>query len=92
MIENVNLVDPISGLLENQQVHIENGLITAVESSESAIAGDDEIERYNAARRYLIPRPWDMHVHLVYEPSLTNAMANLFWITALPAYATLAAT
>lgn len=78
LIENVNVVDPISGLLENRQVLIENGVITAVESSESSIAGDDEIERYNGAGRYLIPGLWDMHVHFVYEPSLTNAMADLF--------------
>ncbi|NCF45254.1 MAG: amidohydrolase family protein [Proteobacteria bacterium] len=78
LIENVNVVDPVSGLLENQQVLIENGVITAVVGSEAAIASEAKIERFNAAEQYLVPGLWDMHVHFVYEPSLTDAMADLF--------------
>ena len=78
LIENVNVVDPVSGLIENQQVLIENGIIATVTHAEESLALNSQAERFDADNGFLIPGLWDMHVHFVYEPTLTNKMADLF--------------
>ena len=78
VIENVNIVDPVSGLTQNQQVFIEDGVIAGVADASKSLLLDDDIERFDGAGGYLIPGLWDMHVHFVYDPTLTDSMANLF--------------
>ena len=43
--------------------------------STDAAAADNVID---ATGKYLIPGLWDMHVHFLYEPKLTEHMADLF--------------
>ena len=78
LIENVSVVDPVSGLTQNQQVLIEDGKIAAVTDASKALTLNANAERFDAQNRYLIPGLWDMHVHFVYDPTLTNEMADLF--------------
>ncbi len=78
LIENVSVVDPVSGLTQNQQVLIEDGEIAAVADTSQALTLNANAERFDAQNRYLIPGLWDMHVHFVYDPTLTNEMADLF--------------
>ena len=78
LIENVNVVDPVNGLTQNQQVLIEDGVITAVADASQTLTLNASAERFDAQNRYLIPGLWDMHVHFVYDPTLTNEMADLF--------------
>lgn len=78
LIENVSVVDPVSGLTQNQQVLIEDGKIAAVADTSQALTLNANAERFDAQNRYLIPGLWDMHVHFVYDPTLTNEMADLF--------------
>ena len=78
LIENVSVVDPVSGLTQSQQVLIEDGKIAAVVDTSEALTLNANAERFDAQNRYLIPGLWDMHVHFVYDPTLTNEMADLF--------------
>jgi hypothetical protein len=78
LIENVSVVDPVSGLTQNQQILIEDGKIAAVADTSQALTLNANAERFDAQSRYLIPGLWDMHVHFVYDPTLTNEMADLF--------------
>jgi hypothetical protein len=78
LIENVSVVDPVSGLTQNQQILIEDGKIAAVADTSQALTLNANAERFDAQNRYLIPGLWDMHVHFVYDPTLTNEMADLF--------------
>lgn len=78
LIENVSVVDPVSGLTQNQQVLIEDGKIATIADTSQALTLNANAARFDAQNRYLIPGLWDMHVHFVYDPTLTNEMADLF--------------
>ena len=78
LIENVNVVDPVKGLLEKRQVLIEGGVITAVADASQTVASSANAERFDGQERFLIPGLWDMHVHFVYDMNLTDHMADLF--------------
>lgn len=78
LIENVNVVDPVNGLLANRQVLIEDGVIKVVAGAFETVELNTKAERFDAQKRFLIPGLWDMHVHFVYDANLTDHMANLF--------------
>ena len=78
LIENVHVVDPVSGLSENRQVLVEDGTIAAVADASAQLALSTQVERFDGKGRYLMPGLWDMHVHFVYDPTLTHEMADLF--------------
>ena len=78
LIENVHVVDPVSGLTENRQVLVEDGSIAAVADASAQLTLNTQVERFDGQGRYLMPGLWDMHVHFVYDPSLTHEMADLF--------------
>jgi hypothetical protein len=78
LIENVHVVDPVSGLTENRQVLVEDGTIAAVADASAQLALHTQVERFDGKGRYLMPGLWDMHVHFVYDPTLTHEMADLF--------------
>ena len=78
LIENVHVVDPVSGLSENRQVLVEDGTIAAVADASAQLVFNTQVERFDGTGRYLIPGLWDMHVHFVYDPTLTHEMADLF--------------
>ena len=72
LIENVHVVDPVSGLSENRQVLVEDGTIAAVADASAQLALNTQVERFDGKGRYLMPGLWDMHVHFVYDPTLTH--------------------
>lgn len=81
-IENVTIIDPVSGRAEAQRVIIRDGVIASVapmtRSTESGESTEPVSETLDGSGRFLIPGLWDMHVHFLYEPALTDVMAGLF--------------
>lgn len=75
-IENVTVIDPVSGLLPNQRVIVRQGSIVSV--SDQDLSAEPVAESLNGQGKFLIPGLWDMHVHFLYEQALTNEMAGLF--------------
>jgi hypothetical protein len=78
LIDNVSVVDPVAGLIPDQQVLIEEGQILSIRPAGSELAENPNRVLRDATGQFLIPGLWDMHVHFVYEPTLTDAMADLF--------------
>ncbi|MGE0623902.1 MAG: amidohydrolase family protein [Pseudomonadales bacterium] len=75
-IENVTVIDPVSGRAEAQRVLIARDRIASVGPvSDPATAVRETVD---GTGRYLMPGLWDMHVHFLYEPLLTERMADLF--------------
>ncbi|HEY5647053.1 MAG TPA: amidohydrolase family protein [Pseudomonadales bacterium] len=75
-IENVTIIDPVSGRADAQRVVVTNGRIVGVAPmSEPAPSTRETLD---AAGHFLIPGLWDMHVHFLYEPALTDLMSDLF--------------
>lgn len=77
VIENVTLIDAASGVRPAHRVVIRDGRIASV----GPMAQPDDVpaaERVDAQGRFLIPGLWDLHVHFLYEPGLTEVMADLF--------------
>lgn len=65
IIRHVNVVTmDQEGVLEDQQVRIENGLITAI-TPETNGTGDLTAKQIDGTELYLIPGLTDMHVHLI---------------------------
>jgi cytosine/adenosine deaminase-related metal-dependent hydrolase len=76
VIENVTVIDPVSGARDSQRVLVDDGSIIAVEAmTEPAPTASDVVD---ATGQYLIPGLWDMHVHFLYDEALTSVMAELF--------------
>ncbi len=76
VINNVTVVDAISGAREDQRVLVAGGKIVAVQSTtEPLVAAPSVID---GTGLYLIPGLWDMHVHFLYDLRLTQAMPDLF--------------
>jgi len=75
-IENVTVVDPVSGAAEAQRVVVADGVI--VDVSPMSGPGMEATERVDASGQYLIPGLWDMHVHFLYDAALTASMPDLF--------------
>ena len=78
LISNVHIVDPVEGLVPDQQVLIEAGQIISVENSGAELPANPNRKVRDAAGQFLTPGLWDMHVHFVFDPALTNEMADLF--------------
>ena len=75
-ITNVTVIDATSGAREHHTVLVAEDRITAVIPAPGAIfEADNEID---GTGKFLIPGLWDMHVHVTYEPDLTDSMAALF--------------
>lgn len=74
-ITDVTVVDAVDGARPGLTVVVQGDRITAV-------AADPEIPEgarvVDGSGRYLIPGLWDAHVHLTYDPALTEAMPSLF--------------
>ena len=75
-LENVTVIDPLTGVLENQRVVVTDGLIASVNPMTEP--GIETLETIDASGQYLIPGLWDMHVHFLYDLELTDAMPGLF--------------
>jgi len=75
-IEGVTVVDVSSGLLPDRRVVIEDDRIVWV--GPSASGGPLAARVIDGRGRFLMPGLWDAHVHFLYDPALTEAMAALF--------------
>lgn len=75
-INNVTVIDALSGVRENQTVVFlgdEIISVTPAGGEPPAVA-----ETIDGSGKYLIPGLWDMHVHLTYDDTLTEDMPALF--------------
>lgn len=81
IINNVNVVDPIDGLVVQQQVVIQADQIVYVgpaEQTPETTKTNDSDQFIDATGQFLIPGLWDMHVHFLYDEALTEVMPELF--------------
>lgn len=74
-ITDVTVIDAADGARPGQTVVVEGDRITAVGPE---VAVPDGARVVEGTGRYLIPGLWDAHVHLTYDPALTEAMPRLF--------------
>lgn len=75
-IEGVTIVDAVSGLRPEQRVVTRGDRIVWVGAAGQG--GPVAAQVIDGRGRFLIPGLWDAHVHFLYEPELTDAMARLF--------------
>jgi imidazolonepropionase-like amidohydrolase len=74
-ITNVTVIDAVHGARSNQTVIYENDRIVAVTSAEEPTTAANQID---GSGKFLIPGLWDMHVHLTFDPRLSNVMPAMF--------------
>lgn len=76
-IEHVTIVDPSTGVKEDQTVIISQGKIQKISpSGELTLAKENEI--IDGSGKFLIPGLWDAHVHFAYIEELAPVMFDLF--------------
>ena len=77
IIDNINLIDPIEGLILNQTVVIKkNKILEIYNSKEINLSPKNKI--YSGEDKFLIPGLWDSHIHFAFEKDLAKSMPNLF--------------
>ena len=77
IINNVTVVDAVSPIRAERSVVIRDDKIFAVNPAlEGRAANTSNV--IDGSGQFLIPGLWDMHVHFLYEPRLTEQMADLF--------------
>jgi len=76
-IENISIIDPNDGLIENKTIVIKSNKIHQIFDSNKLILSKKNII-YNGKNKFLIPGLWDAHVHFAYEESLAESMSDLF--------------
>ncbi len=76
-IENVTVIDAVSGARAGQTVVVDDGRIVRVADAVQlgAVNADRVVD---GSGRYLIPGLWDFHVHLTYDDRFTETMPELF--------------
>ena len=77
MINNVTVVDAVSPVRVERSVVIRDDKIFAINPALTAAAAASP-NVIDADGQFLVPGLWDMHVHFLYEPKLTEQMADLF--------------
>ena len=77
MIQNVTIIDPISGATPHQDILIGNGMIGAIGDTGS-IATFAPVDTLDGTGKFLIPALWDAHVHLTFDPEIGNRALALF--------------
>jgi len=76
-IENIAIIDPESGLINNQTVIIQEGKIIQVTPSQDLkLASSNTI--IDGTGKYMIPGLWDAHVHFSFIEELAPSMFDLF--------------
>lgn len=76
-IQNISVIDPEKGLIENQTVVIQDGKITKVVSSRDfGISGNNQV--IDGTGKFLIPGLWDAHIHFAYMEEIAPRMFDLF--------------
>ncbi len=73
-IANVTVIDAVSGERPGQTVLINGDRIVGIAVSDN-VQAETTID---GTGKFLIPGLWDMHVHIIYEPRLTDLMPTLF--------------
>lgn len=74
-IRNVTVVDAASTPRPSATVYLAGDKIALIEVGPSEHSATHSID---GTGKYLVPGLWDMHVHIVYEPELIEAMPRLF--------------
>jgi len=75
-ITNVTTVDAVNGVRSGVTVMLNGDEIVSVEPS--AATPPPAAQIIDGSGQYLIPGLWDMHVHVTYEPRMTQQMPALF--------------
>lgn len=75
-ITDVTVIDAVNGTRDNMTVWLSGDKIIAVDPS--GITEVTATHVIDGRDKYLIPGLWDMHVHITYEPALTDMMPSLF--------------
>ncbi|MGI9324043.1 MAG: amidohydrolase family protein [Pseudomonadales bacterium] len=75
-ITNVTLIDAKHGVRRQQTIWVSGEQIAEIQAS-SGIR-HQSTRTIDGTGRFLMPGLWDMHVHVTYEPALTEPMANMF--------------
>ena len=76
-IQNVNVVDPIEGLMEEMTVVVkENKILQIVKQEDLRLSRKNNI--IDGSHKYLIPGLWDSHVHFYFDRELALHMPELF--------------
>lgn len=78
LIQNVTLVDSASGLRANQDIWVSGDKVVGVATAGSTSQNVEAHRVIDGTGKFLIPGLWDMHVHVTYEPAISDAMASLF--------------
>ena len=76
VIRDVTVIDAVHGVRAVSQVVVEDGTIVSAGGSEKPPAPGARI--IDGSGKFLIPGLWDAHVHLTYDPRMTDAMLGLF--------------
>ena len=74
-ITNATLIDAVGGERRGQTVLVAGGRIVSVHDAGIPF---DSLTTLDGTGKFLIPGLWDMHVHITYEPELTQSMPELF--------------
>ena len=75
-IEDVTVIDAVSGVREHQRVVVDGDLILSVTGMDGP--APPVAETLDGSGRFLMPGLWDMHVHFLYDDALTDVMPGLF--------------
>lgn len=76
-IENISVIDPENGLLENQTVIIRDGIIHKITPTEDLRLSENN-QIIDGTGKYMIPGLWDTHVHFAFIEELAPRMFDLF--------------
>tara|TARA_X000000950_G_scaffold282446_1_gene381277 strand:- start:198 stop:1604 length:1407 start_codon:yes stop_codon:yes gene_type:complete len=77
VVNNVSVIDPIAAMQTERSVVIRGAKIAGIYPALSGAAATAP-NVVDASGQFLIPGLWDMHVHFLYDPELTEPMADLF--------------
>lgn len=78
LIQNVTLVDSASGQRANQDIWVSGDQVMGVQASGGSDKTIEATTVIDGTGKFLIPGLWDMHVHVTYEPAISDAMPDLF--------------
>jgi len=82
VIKNVSVIDVKNGIRDNQTVIIKDNRIIEVGNTDE-LTFSTNLKSIDGTGKYLIPGLWDAHVHLTYEPEMTNSMFDLFLVNGI---------
>lgn len=77
MIQNVTLINPLSGAIPDQDILIDGETISAI-GPHGSIATFAPVETIDGTGKFVIPALWDAHVHLTFDPELGANILPLF--------------